>query len=84
MNKFVPDQKNIAIGTFFEPVRKNFALGFRTENRSPFNIICPWNKFKRFIIILVIKLKSEVDFFIWKFLEIFNFLCASVVKVKDF
>lgn len=28
---------------FFEPVTKNFAPGFSTDNRIPFNGICPRN-----------------------------------------
>ena len=84
MNKFVPNRKYIAIQTFFEPVRKSFAPVFRAENRIPFNVICPWDKFRRFIIILVIILKSKVDFFVRKFLEIFNFFCASSIKKENF
>ena len=65
MDEFVPNgKKDIAIGTLFKPVSKDFAPCCGGENRVIFEGICPCNKFERFVIVLVIILESKINFFV--------------------
>ena len=84
MDEFVPNGENIAISTFFKPVSKNFAPYFRGENRVIFDDICPCNEFERFVILLVIILESKINFFVRKFLEVFNLFYTSIIVIKNF
>ena len=84
MDEFVPNGENIAIGTFFKPVSKNFAPYFRCENRVIFEDISPCNESERFVIFLVIILESKIKFFVRKFLDIFNLCYSSIIVIKNF
>ena len=70
MDEFVPNRKDIVIGTLFKPVSKDFAPCCGGGNRAIFEDICPCSEFERFVIVLVIILESKIRFFVWKFIII--------------
>ena len=84
MDKFVPNGKDLTIGTFFKPVGKSFVPYFGSENRVLFQSVCPCNEFEGFNIVLVIILISEVNFLVGKFLEVFNYSYISKIVIENF
>ena len=49
-----------------------------------FQKVWPWNKVKGFDVFSVIRLKSEVDFFSGKCLEVFYFCNVLIIVAKRF
>ena len=49
-----------------------------------FEGICPCNEFERFVIVLVIILKSKINVLVQKFLEVFNLFYTPIIVIKNF
>ena len=43
-----------------------------------------WNDLERFVVFGTIRLKGEVSFFIWEFLEVFYFPSDFIVAAENF
>ena len=83
MDEFVPNGKDIAIGTLFKPVSKDLAPCCEGENRL-IKGICPCNESERFVIVLVIILECKINVFVRKFLEVLNLFYTSIIIIENF
>ena len=71
--------KNIAIRTLYKLISKDFTPNAMVEILEPFYKVWPWNKVKGFVF-SVIRLKTEVNSFTGKFLQVLLFPSNAVVK----
>ena len=64
---------------FLKTISKSFTPDIKSENVESLKEVWPRNEFESFVIFSTIRLKSEINFFIREFMEVFHFPRTSLL-----
>ena len=67
---------------FLKTISKSFTPDIKSENVESLKEVWPRNEFESFVIFSTIRLKSEINFFIREFMEVFHFPRTSLLWEK--